>query len=87
LSPRNASIARELAVRFKEIAIASCNQEVLDHSDIVVIAVRPLVASSVLSELRFRADHQVASLVSALWLRSLSGLVSPATQITRVMNA
>lgn len=51
----------------------------------MVIAVRPVVAPSVLSELYFRADHQVVSLVSALSLRRLSELVAPAMQITRAV--
>ena len=85
LSPRNPAVAQELANRFKGVSIASCNQEVLDHSDTVVIAVRPPIARGVLSELRFRRDHQVISLVSALTLRSLSELAAPAVRITRAV--
>ena len=85
LSPRNPAIANKLANRFAGIGIASCNQEVLDHSDMIVIAVRPPASRSVLSELRFRADHQVISVVSALSLRSLCELVAPATRITRAV--
>jgi len=85
LSPRNARIASELANRFKEISIASCNQGVLDQSDTVVIAVRPQAARVVLSELHFRPDHHVVSLVSALSLQSLSELVAPAVRITRAV--
>ena len=85
LSPRNSAIARELANRFNGISVASCNQEVLDHSETIVIAVRPSAARDVLSELRFRPDHQVVSLVSALSLRSLSELVTPAMRIARAV--
>ena len=41
LSPRNSAVANELANRFHGISVASSNQEVLDHSDTIVIAVRP----------------------------------------------
>lgn len=82
LSPRNPAIAGELANRFKGISIALCNQDVLDRSDTIGIAVRPQVARGVLSELRFRPHHHVVSLVSALSLRSLSELVAPAVRIT-----
>jgi len=44
LSPRNAAVATELSNRFKGISVASSNQEVLDHSDTIVIAVRPAAA-------------------------------------------
>lgn len=85
LSPRNAAIADELANRFPRIRVASCNQEVLDHSDTVVIAVKPAAARAVLSELRFRPDHHVVSLVSGLSLRNLSELVAPAGRIARAV--
>ena len=85
LSPRNSAVANGLADRFQGILVASCNQEVLDHSDTIVIAVRPSAAREVLSELRFRPDHEVISLVSALSLRSLSELVAPAARIARAV--
>ena len=85
LSTRNSAIAKELANRFNGISVASCNQEVLDHSDTIVIALRPSAVREVLSELRFRPDHQVISLVSALSLRSLSELVTPAVRIARAV--
>jgi pyrroline-5-carboxylate reductase len=46
LSPRNAAAARELSSRFKGISVASSNQEVLDHSSTIVIAVRPSAANA-----------------------------------------
>jgi pyrroline-5-carboxylate reductase len=85
LSPRNSVIANGLANRSPGISVASCNQEVLDHSDTIVIAVRPLVALDVLSDLRFRPDHHVISLVSALSLHRLSELVAPAVRIARAV--
>ena len=85
LSPRNFAIANELANRFQGISVASRNQEVLDHSDTIVIAVRPSAARDVLSELRFRPDHDVISLVSALSLPTLAELVAPAVRIVRAV--
>jgi pyrroline-5-carboxylate reductase len=85
LSPRNSDIANGLASRFHGISVATCNQEVLDYSDTIVIAVRPSAARGILSELRFHPDHHVISLVSALSLRSLSEFVAPAVRITRAV--
>ncbi len=85
LSPRNTAIAKKLANRFNGVSISSCNQEVLDHCDTIMIAVRPQVARDVLSELHFRPDHQVVSLVSALSLRSVSEIVAPAARVTRAV--
>jgi pyrroline-5-carboxylate reductase len=47
--------------------------------------VRPSAAPDVLSELRFRSDHRVISLVSGLSLRRLSELVAPAVRTSRAV--
>jgi len=85
LSPRNQAIAADLAHRFPGVSVASSNQEVLDSCETAVIAVKPQVARSVLSELRFRPDHHVISVVSALSLRSVCDLVAPAAKVTRAV--
>lgn len=85
LSPRNAEIASKLANRFSGVSVSSCNQEVLDQCDTIVIAVRPQVARDVLSELHFRSDHQVVSLVAGLSLRSVAEIVAPAVRVTRAV--
>jgi pyrroline-5-carboxylate reductase len=85
LSPRNFDIANAMASRFKNVSVASTNQDVVDHSEIVVIAVRPPVVESVLAELRFRPDHVVISLVSALSLRKLTALVLPVKRVIRAV--
>jgi pyrroline-5-carboxylate reductase len=85
VSPRNLAIATDLANRFTNVSIASSNQDVLDSSETIVIAVRPAVVRSVLSELRFRSEHQVISVVSALSLQSVSQLVVPAVRVTRAV--
>ena len=50
-----------------------------------MISVRPSAARDVLSELAFRPDHRVISVVSALSLRSLSEFVVPAVRIARAV--
>ncbi len=85
LSPRNATIASRLANQFDGISVALSNQEVLEHSETIVIAVRPSVTREVVTELRFRPDHTVISLVSGLSLHNLSQLVAPAVRIARAV--
>src|SRR5579872_6679391 len=83
VSPRNPDVAADLARRFPEVSIASSNQQVVDDSDTVVIAVRPQIAEAVLAELRFRPDHQVISLMSGFMVARVAVLVAPATKISR----
>ncbi|TCL72600.1 pyrroline-5-carboxylate reductase [Rhizobium sp. BK251] len=65
LSPRNESVAARLAAANGNVSIASGNQDVLDRSDLVFVAVRPQIAEEVVRALRFRPDHHVISFVAA----------------------
>ena len=85
LTPRNAAVAAELAARFQNVSVGSSNQEVVDESEVVVIAVRPQIAQDVLTELHFRAGQQVISLVSGFPVRKVSALVAPAVRVTRAV--
>jgi pyrroline-5-carboxylate reductase len=84
LSPRNAKIAAELADAFTHVKVAHDNQDVLDRSDTVVLAVRPQIVG-LLSELRFRQTHLVVSLISTVSLKEVSAMVSPATRVVRAV--
>lgn len=85
LSPRNASVAAELAGRFPNVSVASANQEVVDRCETVVVAVRPQVAAEVLSALRFPEGTDVISLVSGHSVRTIRKLVAPAVKVCRAV--
>ena len=85
VSPRNAPTAAGLARSFPNVSVASGNQEVLDQSETVVVAVRPQITEAVLAQLRFRPDHKVISVVSGFSVQKVSGLVAPATKVTRAV--
>jgi pyrroline-5-carboxylate reductase len=85
LSPRNEQVAAALASRFANVQIATTNQAVLDASEVVVLAVRPQIAFGVLSELRFRRDHHVLSLIATLPLEYIRSVTTPATLVTRAV--
>jgi pyrroline-5-carboxylate reductase len=77
LSPHNLVIATDRANRFPDVSIAPSNQDVLDSCETVVIAGRPPVVRSILSEIRFRPDHHVISVVSVLSLQSCLNWLRP----------
>lgn len=85
LSPRNAGTAAELAGRFADVRVAPDNQAVLDDCDTVMLAVRPQVAREVLSELRFRRDHEIVSLIATVSHEEVAALVAPARRVTKAL--
>lgn len=64
LSPRSAEIAAGLATRYPNVRVAKDNQEVIDRSRHVFMAVRPQIAEEVLSALRFSEEHIVINLIA-----------------------
>ena len=80
VSNRNAATAEDLA-RTHGVAIAE-NQEVVDASDIVFLCLRPHVAAQVVSQLVFRSDQKIVSVMAGVSLAQLSTLCAPARDIS-----
>lgn len=85
LSPRNETNARQLAEKYEQVERLESNQQVIDRSEIVFIAVRPAVAKEVLQTLVFRENQAVISLIPLLKKAELLKAVAPATRITRAV--
>ncbi|MGO8658826.1 NAD(P)-binding domain-containing protein, partial [Rhizobium ruizarguesonis] len=71
-SPRSAHIAATLADEFAAVRIAKDNQDVVERSDMVFLAIRPQVAEEVVRALSFRDSQMVVSLVAATERQALS---------------
>jgi pyrroline-5-carboxylate reductase len=85
LSPRNAEIARGLAERYPKVRVASSNQQVVDESDTVILAIRPQIAHEVVTSLKFRRDHHIISLIPAVSLNYLRSVTAPSAEVTRAV--
>lgn len=85
LSPRNQQIATRLASSFPQATIAASNQEVLDRSDVIFLAVRPQIAHDVLASLKFKPDHRVISLIATYSTETIASLVAPAATVARAV--
>jgi len=85
LSPRNTEAATGLAGRFASVDVAADNQALVDGAAIVIVCVRPQVAETVLTELRFPADRVVISAMAGVPVKALQRLVAPATDVVRVI--
>lgn len=85
LSPRNAQTAAELASLDRRIRVCASNQQVVDASDVVVLAVVPQIAAEVLGPLSFEARHHVISLMAGIPLAGLRERVPKAAKIVRAV--
>ena len=85
VSPRNEAKSRALEARFPQVRRAESNQAVLDDSDAVFLALRPVVARAELGALRFREDHTVLSFIPVIPREELKALVRPAERVFKVL--
>lgn len=84
LSPRNATRAAGLAARFPAVRVARSNQEVLDGSRTIILALRPQTVEEALRPLRFGSGHILLSLIPVP-IATLRPLVTPAQQVARAL--
>ncbi|NER12707.1 NAD(P)-binding domain-containing protein [Leptobacterium flavescens] len=85
LSPRNSEKADKLASRFSNVKKQASNQEVIDNSDIIFIALRPADAQSILSDLRFDDQKTVVSFIPYLTHSELAEAVKHFKHISRAI--
>lgn len=85
VSPRNGEKAKALAQKFDRVNIGSTNQDVLDKSDIIILAVLPQHKEKILNTIKFKENHGVVSLLAGTSVSEVAQLVSPAQIVTRVV--
>jgi pyrroline-5-carboxylate reductase len=80
LSPRGARTATELSQGYPNVRVCADNQDVVNRSEVVVIAVRPQQRSEALAGLRIGSSHVVVNVmagVSTDELRRILGADAP----------
>ncbi|MET9295016.1 NAD(P)-binding domain-containing protein [Streptomyces sp. NPDC003077] len=71
LSPRGARTAAALARQYPNVRVCADNQDVVDRSDVVIIAVRPADRAEALAGLRIGGDRVVVSVVAGVGIGEL----------------
>ena len=84
VSERSVSTSTELAQAGLGIQVAE-NQAVLDQSDVVFICLRPAVWEKVASGLKWRAEHQVISVMAGVTLARIVDICAPASHVSATL--
>ena len=71
ISPRNKLIAKKLSKRFKKVTISKNNQQLINSSQLVFLAITPQVGSKILRTLHFKHNKKIVSLISTMRLNKL----------------
>tara|TARA_B110000438_G_C15655562_1_gene581503 strand:- start:157 stop:927 length:771 start_codon:yes stop_codon:yes gene_type:complete len=74
ISPRNRTVANKLSKKFRSVKIAKDNQEVIDRSNLIFLAVTPNVGLKILNKLKFKSSKKIVSFISTINLANLKRL-------------
>lgn len=85
LSSRNAERSAKLASDFDRVKVSESNQNVVDRSQHIILAVLPQRTEAVLSELDIPSDRTIISAVAGVSIDALSPLLPQDPTIVRVI--
>ena len=85
ISPRNKTIAKKLSKRFKKVTIAKDNQQLINKSNWVFLAITPQVGKKILSKLKFKQNQKIVSFISTINLAQLKKYIGKKNKIVRAI--
>jgi len=71
ISSRNKNIAKKLEQRFRSVKILVDNQDIINKSSTIILALTPTVGTKILPMLEFSKDKKIISLISTIKLNKL----------------
>ena len=85
ISPRNKTIAKKLSKRFKKVTISKNNQQLVDKSKWVFLAVTPKVGVKILKKIDFKKNQKIISFISTINLTQLKKIIGKKIKIIRAI--
>ena len=85
LSERNKRISRILKLKSKKIKIIKNNQDIINKSDWVFLAVTPAVGNKILNDLKFNKNKMIISFISTINLTQLKKITGLKSNIVRAI--
>jgi pyrroline-5-carboxylate reductase len=85
ISPRNKKISNALKKKYKRIIIAKNNQEVINKSDWIFLAVTPKVGDEIIKDLKFKSKQTIISFISTITLPQLKKAIKVKAKIVRAI--
>ena len=84
ISPRNRLISKKLSKKFKKVVISKNNQQLIESSNWVFLAITPQVGHNILNSLSFKKNQKIISFISTINLTKLKQYTKN-KNITRVI--
>jgi len=87
LSPRSAAVSAELADRFETVEVCASNQDVVDGSELVFIALRTEQCSDAVAGLSIGPGQIVVNVMASIGTNQLRDMLRTQAPIVRAMPA
>jgi pyrroline-5-carboxylate reductase len=85
ISPRNYKLSKLLKKKYRKVTIAKNNQEIVNKSNWVFLAVTPSVGKKIIKELKFKSTQTVISFISTITLSELKKVIKVKAKIVRAI--
>ena len=85
LSPRNQIISKSIKNKYKKIYIAKSNQDVINRSDWIFLAVTPEVGKKIIKNLKFKSKQIIISFISTMTLPELKRAIKVRAKLVRAI--
>ena len=85
ISLRSETISTRLARQSSKISIVENNQDIIDQSDLIILAVLPEQAGEVITRLKFEDHAQIISLIATLQIEQIRKWTSQTANICRAV--
>ena len=85
ISPRNKILAKKLVSKFKKVKIANDNQEIINKSNWIFLAVTPNVGEKIIKNLKFKSNQVIISFISTIKLSELKKMIKVKSIIVRAI--
>jgi len=85
ISPRNYKLSKLLKKKYRKVTIAKNNQEIVNKSNWVFLAVTPSVGKKIIKELKFKSTQTVISFISTITLAELKKTIKVKAKIVRAI--
>ena len=85
LSPRGSRTSAELSQRYPNVRVCTDNQDVVNRSEVVIIAVRPQDHSDALAGLRVSSDSIIVSVMAGIGISELRQTLGTGAPLVRAI--
>jgi len=85
ISKRNKRISQSLLKKFKKVAIAKDNQEIVDSCEWIFLSVTPSVGEKIIKDLKFKSNQTIISFISTITLAQLKKAIKVKAKIIRAI--